>query len=217
MQSFTAGNSADAARAESLKWLGLAAMLIDHANAWVFDSAFPVAQAIGRIALPCFAIALALGIAHSRRYESTLVRLVQWAAISLFAQLLVRDWYPLNVLFTLAAGVYFAVAIIDASYSRLWSWLAAFVAGFFVEFGHYGVAFVALAVLWAHSRTQRSLYLFALSAALLVIPNGNHWALAGFAVALLVHRLPVVPRVRGFFYRAYAAQFVVFAVARAAL
>jgi hypothetical protein len=50
------------------------------------------------------------------------------------------------------------------------------------------------------------------------VPNGNHWALAAVPVAVLLAVLPVrLPRVRGIFYRLYALQFPVYAVAEGLL
>lgn len=216
MQSSTAGEAL-AARAEVLKWIGLAAMLADHVDAWLLERSAPALYAAGRLALPLFALSLALGVAASRKYEAICGKLLAWGAATLLAQLLVRDLLPLNVLFTLFGGVYLALAFLDPTRSKLSALVVAVALSPFVEFGAYGILFAAAATWWAHRRDTLSESVVLLALVLLYIPNGNHWALLAVVPVLLIEQLPVVPRLRGFFYRVYLGQHIAFGVVRAFL
>lgn len=91
---------------ELLKWAGLSAMLYDHL-AYFSGWALPFAAAIGAFAFPFFSIAMVAALVDAGRDKHSAIasRMFRWGIIAQGAVLLVRDPLPLNVLFTLAAGL----------------------------------------------------------------------------------------------------------------
>lgn len=62
---------------ESLKWLALGLMVIDHLNAYLWAWRYPPLYALGRLTFPLFAFVLAYNLArpgNERAADRTLVR-----------------------------------------------------------------------------------------------------------------------------------------------
>ena len=82
-------------------------MLIDHIGSVLFPDVI-VFRVIGRIAFPLFAFLIAYGAAKTRNIYKYFARLLIFAFISQIA-ISLTSWnislYPLNIFFTLAAGV----------------------------------------------------------------------------------------------------------------
>lgn len=203
-----------AERAEVLKYLALACMLLDHVDAWLLDRSVPWLHAVGRLALPLFCFCLGVGIAVRRDFDSALRRLLSWGCVCLVLQLLVRELLPLNVLFTLAGGVTIAAWLLDTSRPALPSLGLGLLLAGLSEFGPFGVALAAACVVWGCVRTWQAFVPVVGALLLLTIPNGGPWALAALVPLACLPWLPPVRRLPGAFYRAYAGQFVGFGVLR---
>src|SRR5262245_62087120 len=103
-----------AEHSELLKWLGVVAMVIDHANSYLLDGAYPWMYQVGRLALPLFAFSLGCGLG-SRPVAArvgVMRRLLGFALVAQLPAVLVRHDAVLNVLFTLFLGVAFHAAFL---------------------------------------------------------------------------------------------------------
>ncbi|MEM8684363.1 MAG: TraX family protein [Pseudomonadota bacterium] len=91
---------------ELVKWLGLAAMVYDHVDAYSTVT-LPLASHVGAVAFPFFVYAMfaALADAPAGKVRDVVRRMFAWAVVAQIAVLFVRDGFPLNVLFTLAAAL----------------------------------------------------------------------------------------------------------------
>lgn len=193
-----------------LKWLGAAAMVADHVGLYVVGPSV-WSEAVGALAFPLFAVALAEGTAgqHVASRVRTLHRLCLGALAAQFALLTVRDFAPLNVIFTLAAGVAIDTAVrYDMPTARRVALLVAAVAVcFWAEYLHVGAAFVAVLCWRSRVRSDVALYV-AVALLVLVAPlNGNWWAIAALPLVALVSLLPRdTPRLRDAFYYVYVLQ-----------
>ncbi len=207
---------------ESLKWLGLAAMLAEHWMRFVVGMVPPWVYNCGRLAFPLFVFALALGLRSQGcpKLRTVLLRMFAWALVAQATiQLVDAPAYRLNVLFTLGLGVLVAYGLgcLGASLRAALLLCAVTLAAPWCEFGIVGVAFVAATVAVARAEDPpRAVWLVvAALLAALAVPNGNFYALVAVPVALVVWRLGLrVPRIRHAFYVVYAGQFVVFAGAQ---
>jgi hypothetical protein len=204
-------------RVELLKWVALAAMLVDHVALYVFHDrpADGIAYAVGRLTFPLFVIAIAIGIARFREEAPQAAarawrRLLWWAVIAQLASFPLRGLEFFNVLFTMALGV--ALFLVEcAPWSRVVKVLAVvgvLCASLRVEFLLFGPLAVWAAIRWARLPTALNLAALVASTASLVIPNGNSVALVGLALAWLLALLPFgVRHVPRLFYWAYVVQF----------
>lgn len=199
---------------EALKWAALLLMTGDHVNKYLFNGTKDWLYCAGRVAMPLFVFVLAYNLARPDAlvrgaHRRTVRRLVITGCVAtpVFVALggLVADWWPLNIMFTLAAiaGTLF---LIEHGTAAAYAGAAALflVAGSSVEFWWPALA-LGLAV-WSYCRRPSwaalALALAALGALWLV--SGNLWALA--AVPLIVGASGAnlaVPRLRWFFYVYY--------------
>jgi type-F conjugative transfer system pilin acetylase TraX len=90
-----------------LKCLALVAMLVDHANDILLSPSSLMLYAVGRMAMPLFALIFAFNIAkQSHRAQELANRQWKWAAITqpffAFAFYDHQPWFALNVLFVFA-------------------------------------------------------------------------------------------------------------------
>ena len=204
---------------ETLKWIALASMFLDHfgrhllgygQDTWVF--------ALGRIAFPLFAFVLALNLARegdrAARAARTVRRLGIWCAVSVLPSIWARgDPAVVNVLGTLGLGA--ALCWTFAAPARpavgVGACIGVAVASIHVEFGLAGVFLILAIYLWA---TQRRPETAALAVLLFLMTCQFNMSLdgvpallgtlAGVPIAWAVRRLPVVvPRIRLAFYLVY--------------
>ena len=218
---------------ETLKWFGLAAMTLDHANKFLLGTSVPALFALGRLVLPLFVIVLAYNLARPGadrpgRYRRTMRRLA-WVAVlaSLpFMALggLVGGWWPLNVMFTLLL-IAAALQQLDQSGTLRVAAAAGVVAisGGLVE---YWWPAVALGICtWAYCR--RPSWVAAVGAvlscaalsplvALVSGQDADAWALLALPLVLVVGRLQLaLPRFPLAFYAYYPAHLIAIWIARA--
>ena len=198
---------------ELMKWVGLAAMLVEHVahfalgvtNGWPF--------VVGRLAFPLFTIALAVGCAQKTIPElrEVAARLFAWGMVAAISGMLVRQPVPLNVLFTFALGVVLHVVTRGFHVGR---WLVGAVvlfAAMFVEYKALGVIAVAVALHGAREdRPASQCGWIALSLLLIASVKFNASAILALPAVFLINLGRIeLPRVRGGFYWAYAGHWVV--------
>jgi TraX protein len=193
-----------AARAELLKWVGLVSMLIDHA--WRFLHVdIPGAAWLGRIAFPCFAVAVGLQVPRDRRVFVALRLALVGAAVTPLEYWVSGRWV-LSVLVTLSWGLLFAFAVERRRFVLAVALLALSLCA---EYGPAGVLLVAGVSLGG----EAGLCLALAGSALLVHVGGLPVAVALGAVAgYLLSDGVRFPRLKGFFLAAYCAQWAALVV-----
>lgn len=203
----------------TLKWIAVAAMLVDHVGRYGFGLGLDSwAFAVGRIAFPIFAGVLGI---HLARYGSDLAqiartarRLVLWAGISALPSWLARgDWLPINVFATLALGALCCAAgMHPGAVARLAALAMSLTLAVFVEFSVPGVLIVWSVYEWARRPTGYGVALGCVSAIIgLALTNGLFGGveavlgtIAGFgAIAVAVVLPRSSRRTKWAFYGAY--------------
>ena len=196
---------------EALKWFAFAAMVADHIDVIWFARGEPWLSAIGRLAMPIFAVVFGYNLSRSRDPGKVIQRLlVVGLLVQPIAMLTINQGrpLPLNILLTFAAGG----AVVYFTDRR--DWLLAGALGLLgaiaTDYGAVGVSLVAASWLYFRSRDPAWLVpLVGAAASLCLYVNGNAWALLGFAAVVgagWVH-LPV-PRARWAFLLAYPGHMV---------
>lgn len=186
----------------------------DHINTILFDRSLPYLTEAGRICYPIFAAVLTFNLMRPDIDAGRALR--RLVIMGVIAQpihaIAFGSYWPLNILFTLALGVWLA------SYTGpLWVALAMFfIGGAFVDYQWFGLFFIiaTCAALKAKpERWARALALVVVGTASLWFINGNLWALLALpVVAVAIAVRPRVPRLRWAFYAYYPIHFAVLAV-----
>jgi len=200
---------------ESLKWLGVVLMTIDHANKYLFHGANHAAFAAGRLALPLFLFVLAYNLARPNAREAgihlrAMVRLAACGTVATvpFVALggLLNGWWPLNILFALLVTT---AVIFFLDRGNGWpDYVAAFTVfafgGLLVEYWWPAIALGVALWWWCRSESPLALSAVFLFAASLVAVNANFWALAAMALIIFSPWVDIrCPRVRWIFYAYY--------------
>lgn len=220
----------DSGTMEAIKWLAVLLMTLDHVNYHLLQGAYPWMYSAGRIALPLFVFTLAYHLAMPSAVGDrvalalrVLERLLPIAVISSLPYLELNlfriGFFPLNILFTLAAGTAM-VALIDSS-TKWGSPLAVVLfasLGAIVDYQWTGVGlFIAC---WQFFRRPRLFWGVAtlILLVLLVKANQNYWALASVPLIALVFALKLpVRRIKGALYYYYPLHLYVLAVLKIAV
>ena len=205
---------------EALKWVALLLMTGDHVNKYLFNGTKDWLYHPGRIAMPLFVFVLTRNLARPGAlmrgaYQRTIRRLVVTGSIAtpVFVALggLVTGWWPLNIMFTLAAiaGVLLLLERgTPAAYACAGTLFVA--AGSSVEF--WWPALMLGVAVWSYCRRPTWMAL-----ALAVMALGALWLVNGDLLALTTIPLVVgassanlaVPRIRWFFYVYYPSHLAV--------
>jgi len=125
---------------ESLKWLAIATMTIDHVGVVLYPENI-VLRYIGRLSFPLIAYLLMLGLESTRNAKNYLTRLLLFALISQVPFYLARGvlpWEYLNIFFTLFLGVLFIYFFERNNYIFLIPLVASAVLP--LDFDGYGIA-----------------------------------------------------------------------------
>ena len=204
---------------ETLKWIALASMFVDHVGrfllgfgneSWVFAG--------GRLAFPLFAFVLGMNLARegdrAGRAARTALRLALWCAVSVLPSIWMRgDPWVVNVLGTLSLGAAACWALAASAHPALRALVLAGAAlgALRVEFGVPGTLLVAGVYLAATRAT--AVHVLAAAALLLLVGWNNAsfggWpallgTLAAAPVAAAVAALPLrMPRLKLAFYLVY--------------
>lgn len=196
---------------EALKWLALALMLLDHVNAHVLHGSQPWAFAAGRVVMPIFGAVLAHNLAHGDEAAAwrAVRRCLAFGALATPAfWALHGGWWPLNILFELAA----AAAVIALVQRRRFLLAAVLflLAGSTAEFWWPGIGATVAAWCWWRRPSFAAAASWAVALALLSPINGNAWAFGALPILALAAQVDIdVPRLRWFFYAAYPAHLAI--------
>ena len=117
----------------TIKWLGIVTMTIDHIGAFIFPELM-ILRIIGRIALPCFLYGIHEGTKRTRHYPKYICRLL---ALGVVSSLITTN--PLNVLFL------FVLFSLSIKYKPLF--ILGLLLSPFVEYGIYGFL-LGWAIVW---------------------------------------------------------------------
>lgn len=199
---------------ETIKWVAAIAMTLDHVNKYLANQAYPVMFAIGRVALPLFAIALALNLVRSGTLENgvftrTAMRLVLFGVLAtvpfeLLGGAIANGW-PANILFSLLVAVAVMWLISLGGFWRAVLAPAVFViGGAAAEFWWAAPAIAVGTWLFVRGGRVSGLLLIAGGFGGLQMINGNGWALASLPIFYLASIAPLAtPRLGRFFYWYY--------------
>lgn len=201
---------------EALKWLALVLMTGDHVNKVLLQGGMPWLTDAARVVFPIFAIVLAYNLAthpDPQAARRSLSRMLLAAVlVQPFHAWAFGYWVPLNVLFSLALGLYCCT-----ERNRPLALAAALLGGLFVDYGWCAPA-IMLATM-AVVRSQGRWWTWAallVSVAGLYATNGNLYALAAFPLLLVLGTLPGrVPRWRWAFLGYYGVHLALLAVVAA--
>jgi hypothetical protein len=204
---------------EALKWIAVVAMVLDHANKYVLQREYEWMVSVGRVAFPLFALVLAYklslaadpaGAAWRAARRLLVVGLIATAPFIAAGHIAASWWWPLNVMFTLAAGAAM-VSLVERGlpYAALGVFIST---GWLAEFFWPGslLLLCAYRLFTRPSELWAALAIFAMGGLSLI--NGSHWAVVGVILFLLAASVPArfqAPRLKWFFYAFYPAHFAV--------
>ena len=197
---------------EVLKWIALVLMTGDHVNKVLLDGGQPWLTDLARVVFPIFAVVLAWNVvrhADPQAASRSIHRLVLAAVlVQPLHALAFGHWLPLNILYTLAAGL-----IVAGTRSPAVVVLVGLLGGAFVDYAWAGVLMMfAAAVLARDPSAWTGRALFATALGCLCWFNGNGWALLALPMLAVAARLPIsLPRWRWAFLGYYAAHLAVLA------
>lgn len=203
---------------EALKWLALVAMTIDHVNAFIFGRQIEWMYAVGRLAMPLFALVLACQLARPHVLTGQSWRRMSWRLalfgalatpvfVPLFASLQVMQAgvLPLNILFSFLLAVLCVKAL---SLQSPWMERGAVVlfaaTGLVVEYWWIAPGLVIAGWWYQRQPCVMTAVGVLLALILLCFLNDNVWALLVLPLIALAMRWPIVwPRWRLLFYVYY--------------
>lgn len=206
----------------ALKWLAVTLMVADHVDWMLYGGALGIHVGLGRLVFPVFGFIVAYNAArpgalldgtHSRMVRRML--LVGLVATPVYGYLV--GWLPLNIMFTLALGVFICNYLAHGSRElAFWAVLAGVVVGLVVDYQWPGLAFM-VAVWGAYARGWSPLWILAAVCSLWLI-NGNLVAVLALPLLWLASHVHVrLPRHQVAFYLVYPAHLVALALSAAAL
>lgn len=212
---------------ETIKWLALIAMTLDHANKILFNAQFAWMYALGRLAMPLFGYVLAYNLAKfdalkSHAYRRVMMRMfITGLAATPFYKAAFHHVClgSLNIMFTLGLATCILFLIdksihnhnVDSTIITRALAVALFIIGsLFVEGQTIAVGYVLAA--WAYCKTQNvwAFLIWLLSTTCLSLINGNHWAVATVPIILITSKIHVnLPRLKWLFYAYYPLHLVI--------
>lgn len=178
-------------KTNTLKWLAMVTMTIDHIGFYVFPE-YIILRLIGRLAFPCFLYTTIQGVKQTSNFPRYFLRLLGMALVSVIIMSPIRIYW--NILFSLAI---FALSLQD---KRLF--LPTFFLSYFTEYSVYGFLFGwAIKIMLDRNRIQGLAFILALHVGL---HFGSIQFFAIFAVAFMLlpmeWRLPRFPKWLGYLY-----------------
>lgn len=196
-----------------LKLAAFSAMVVDHVDWLLFDSAWGFHDTAGRLVFPLFAFVLALNLNRMRDSQlwPLVGRMVVVGALAHLPYTFLQDAaLPLNVMATLA------LAVAAVAFWRMDLWVFAvgvpLLAGMFVDYAWFGL--LAILVPYVLFRHGWSTAAPALAAGALLVPfNGSLWSLGVVLLVVAAHCLQGdAPRLKSLFYVGYPAHLAALAV-----
>lgn len=197
---------------EALKWFAAALMLVDHINKYLLDWSHPWMFALGRLAMPIFAVALGYNLARpGARLGRIAWKLAACAAVSTIpfialGKIQLGGWWPLNILFTLLLAVLTLQLWERGPAGRIAAALMFLAGGCLGEFFWFGAAIVLASRAYCRTPSTIAAVVLVGAVACLGAVNQNAWALASLPLVVLATQLHLqVPRSRWAFYGFYPA------------
>ena len=196
---------------ETLKWVALLAMTIDHINISLFNSKFYTLYCLGRIALPLFAFIFAYNLARltitAIIYKRVLSRLIFFGLIAQPAYMVMlksSSGLPLNIMFTLfifTACIY----LLQKDVLHILAALYLFIIGqALVEYSWPGILLCMGFWLYCKSSNFINLVIISLSYILLGQLNENQSAMLSLPLIIIATKIDLnVTRAPYFFYIYY--------------
>lgn len=197
---------------EVLKWIALVLMTGDHVNKVLLHGSQPWLTDLARVVFPIFAVVLAWNVARHPDRGAIDRSIYRTLLAAVFVQPLhamaFGYWLPLNILFTLGAGM-----VVANTRSLPVVLLVGIAGGAFVDYTWAGILVVVAAVGLARNPDRlANRLLFGLALLVLCVFNGNAWALMALPIVAVAGQLPVsVPRWRWTFLGYYALHLAVLA------
>lgn len=199
---------------ETLKWIGLTLMTLDHINKYLYADNWHYCFNAGRIVMPLFVFVLAYNLARPGTkargaYTRTMKRLALFGAIATPAFVglggLLAGWWPLNIMFALLVMTAIMYLLeLETIGGNIMAGAVFVAGGSSVEFWWPALIF-GLAI-WQYAKKPRiSRIIIALIAlASMRIINGNYWALAFVPLTVLACLVSIpMPRSKWVFYIFY--------------
>lgn len=199
----------------SIKVFALVMMVIDHVDWGLYGGALVFHDTWGRAVFPLFALVLGRSVTLGdamHLVRAVVPRMLAVGAVASVFYVPVFGPYPLNVMFTLAAGVA-CCAGWRLGYRALPVWCFV-LAGFVVDYNWFGLACIVLAA-WSMSRPVMPVAaVLAVMTVVLWPINGNAWALLSVPLwSLATLNEGRAPRLRWLFYAAYPVHLAVLSIA----
>lgn len=218
--------SIDSGTIESIKWLAILLMTIDHINSYVIlpltGKPYVELFNMGRIAFPLFALVIAYNLARPRsNSDEKRAILSALKRLTIFGLIAVLPYYfatggrtlPLNIMFTLAlaTALIYNLRIAADKESRiarytlyLFTNVLLAISASFVEFSYYGVALIIAAWLFFRYSSSISLVMTLVLIFSLFAVNENHWALLAVPIFTLGYVIEAeIPRINKYAFYAY--------------
>ncbi len=193
---------------ECLKWLALVLMSADHISTFLYNGELQYLNNAGRVAFPIFAFVFAYNLSRDnaeRFFKRSLVRLVAFGAVAtpIFISLgEIHNYLPLNIMFTLAAGLLCVAAFKQEKYIE--TACIVILVGFAVEYSWIGLTLILSSYCLIKNGTDRALYCCLISLALLFLINGSFYAFLAAPIILLFSVCKLkIPRFKWAFYVYY--------------
>ena len=201
---------------ETLKWLALVLMTVDHVNKYLLHESGPAMFAAGRLAFPLFSFVLAYNLARPEAlargtYQRTLKRLALYGAVAEVPFIALGGlgwgWWPLNImamLFVATATMYLVEK--GGRGNLVLVALLMIVGGGIVEFWWPGIVMCLGAWCYCKRPSLIALAVWWGATASLFIVNKNWWALVSLPLVLVATRVDIgTPRWPRLFYVYYPA------------
>jgi hypothetical protein len=206
---------------ESLKWLGIILMTIDHINYYFFEAKYSIMFDIGRATMPLFGFVLAYNLArpntlNNGTYPRVIKRLALFGIIASIPyialnKLQLGGWWPLNILGTLLITTTIIFLLDKGDKASLMMAMIVFIfGGAVVEFLWFGILLCVAAWHYCKRPSWGALIVWMGAIASLFIVNGNWYALTVVPIILLAPYIHIrLPRVKNIFYIYYPAHLTV--------
>lgn len=200
----------------ALKWAAVLAMIADHVDWLLLDGALGIHDSLGRLVFPIFGFVVAYNAARpgallNGSHGRTLLRMLAIGVLAtpVYAYL-VGAWLPVNIMFTLALGVFVINLLAHEGEGVPIAAVLFLIGGLFVDYQWAGLAFM-LAVWGAYARGWSPWWILAAAVSLWTI-NGNLVAVLALPLLWLASMLEVkMPRHQLAFYAVYPAHLVAIA------
>lgn len=201
-----------------LKVAAFVLMVADHAD-WLLGSGQGAHASVGRLVFPIFALVLGYNMARTTPEKLLSTVAPRLCVIGLVAQLpytwLQGGVLPLNIMFTLAAGV----VVYAGLQRRQGGLLIGLIAGFFVDYAWPGIfGLVAIAVACQRRIEWQVMAAMLAMAAGLYLVNGNPLAMLAVPLVWIVCKCAHgdAPRLKWLFWAGYPVHLVVLLVIKLA-